>query len=199
MNDRAALARAVGGEPGLHHAPGPGRDVDDHAAARGLDHVRHREARHQERRGHVEAERLLEGPLARAQQRLRGPAAGVVDEDVDPAELATMAASTSASSWARSVTSVGTTSARRPVARTSLAVSLELVDRAGRAPRRRLPPRPARWRCPAPMPRPAPVTMATLSVTLNRSRIIGFPPGSIRGNRTTAETVGEPHQRGSSA
>ncbi len=58
-----------------------------------------------------------------------------------PALLTTMSirpnsatvAATRCSSWARSVTSVGTARARRPVARTALGGRLDLVDRAGRA------------------------------------------------------------------
>ena len=77
---------AVGREARLDHAPGAGRDVDDGSTAL-LGEVGHTEPRQQECRRDVEVEGVLEAALGRPHGLARQPAAGVVDEDVDAAEL----------------------------------------------------------------------------------------------------------------
>ena len=81
-----------------------------------------------------------------------------------------IAAFTSCSSWSVTVTSVGTTSARRPRSRTTAAVASRSASvRAASTTSAPASARPIAH--PAPMPLPAPVTSATRPSRRNRSRI----------------------------
>ena len=92
------------------------------------------------------------------------------------------ARATSASQAAASVTSVGTTSARRPTAATAAATSRR-SDSVRAASTTSAPASARPTAIPRPMPSPAPVTMATFPVTVKRSRIT---PGATLSARCAA-------------
>ena len=80
------LARGVRHEVVEHQVRRPRRDVDDRARAGGVDHRLRGELAHQERLDDVELHRPLEEALRGHHRRAGAGAAGVVDQDVEPAE-----------------------------------------------------------------------------------------------------------------
>ena len=163
-----ALGRAVGDEPAVAQAADRGGDVDDRALVARVEQVRRRGLAEHERGRDVEVERPLEESGARVEERPRHRAARVVDDDVEPAELVDglrddvddRVVVVDVASGSRAPAGRARGHRRRP--------RRAVPSCAPRARRRHPLPRTC-GRSAAPMPRPAPVTIATLPSSRNAS------------------------------
>src|SRR5205823_4027857 len=136
--------------------------------AAALEHVRDRETGELDRRGDVEMERPLHVLRARIHERRRYRAAGIVDEDVDAAELGDRSLYGRWQSF--QIHHVGRHDQRAPAATCSRSATVR-ASSATSAPASAY-----ASAISAPIPFPAPVTMATLSVKRNRSSTDMLPP-----------------------
>ena len=195
------LGRAVGDEHRLGHAGRARRDVDHGAPADGVDHLPRRQLGQRQRRGHVEGEGPGHEALARVHGRPGHGAAGVVDQDVEPAELLDRPRSPAARRRRRR----SRRSARRgPGGRgtRTCAATSSRSDSVRAASATSAPASANPMAIPRPIPSPAPVTIATLPATEKRSRIM---PGRRRsmpaGPGASPERRGRPPEasRGRSA
>ena len=141
------LDRAVGGEAGLGHAGRARRDVDDRALPGGVDHAAGRQLGQRERRRHVEVEGRSRTARSCPWRRLGMAPPALFTAMSSRPNRDTCSVDQLLELAAGRVTSVGTTSARRPVCLDQRGDLLEVAGSRGGQRRRRRPPGPGRRRC----------------------------------------------------